>query len=60
MHAKIVFRTNTRFSMLNRSLLKYDKFINMLKGIFDNGQRTMDNGQQTTDNGREVTGVGGK
>ena len=46
--------------MLNRSLLKYDKFINMLKGIFDNGQRTMDNGQWTTDNGREVTGVGGK
>ena len=38
--------------MLNRRLLKYDKFINMLKGVFDNGQ-------WTTDNGREVTGVGG-
>ena len=25
--------------MLNRSLLKYDKFINMLKGGFDNGQK---------------------
>ena len=28
--------------MLNRSLLKYDKFINMLKGIFDNGQWSKD------------------
>ena len=28
--------------MLNRLLLKYDKFINMLKGIFGNGQRGKD------------------
>ena len=32
LHSKSVFRTNTRISMLNRLLLKYDKFINMLKG----------------------------
>ena len=29
LHSKSVFRTNTRISMLNRPLLKYDKFINM-------------------------------
>ena len=40
--------------MLNRPLLKYDKFINMLKGIFGNGQRTTDNRQQTTVNGQQV------
>ena len=44
--------------MLNRSLLKYDKFINMLKGGFDNGQRTTDNGQRTTDNGQRTTDNG--
>ena len=29
LHAKSVFRANTRIYMLNRPLLKYDKFINL-------------------------------
>ena len=40
--------------MLNRPLLKYDKFINMLKGILGSGQQSTDNGQRTTDNGQQV------
>ena len=35
LRVKIVFRTNTRIYVLNRSLLKYDKFINILMAIYD-------------------------